>query len=137
MAFDVPQTESSLNVYKEMKWLPLHLRRQLHLSNYMFRIIHDDCPTNFMNKFSYISGGSRNSESCNLYINRSYSHKNFQYLGAKCWNNLSADMRNLTDVDSFNKSYKKLLLDSILTDSNYTVDNSFDKFYTVISTTPR
>ena len=136
IALDVPQTESSLNVYKEMKWLPLHLRRQLHLSNYMFRIIHDDCPTNFMNKFSYISGGSRNSESCNLYINRSYSHKNFQYLGAKCWNNLSADMRNLTDVDSFNKSYKKLLLDSILTDSNYTVDNSFDKFYTAISTTP-
>lgn len=44
-------------------------------------------------------------------------------------------MRNLTDVDSFNKSYKKLLLDSILTDNNYTVDNSFDKFYTAISTT--
>ena len=136
IALDVPQTESSLNVYKEMKWLPLHLRRQLHLSNYMFRIIHDDCPTNFMNKFSYISGGSRNSESCNLYINRSYSHKNFQYLGAKCWNNLSADMRSITDVDSFNKSYKKLLLDSILTDDNYTIDNSFDKFYTAISTTP-
>ena len=32
IALDVPQTESSLNVYKEMKWLPLHLRRQLHLS---------------------------------------------------------------------------------------------------------
>ena len=136
IALVVPQTESSLVVYKEMKWLPLHLRRQLHLSNYMFRIIHDDCPTNFMNKLSYISGGSRNSESCNLYINRSYSRKNFQYLGAICWNNLSADMRSITDVDSFNKSYKKLLLDSIMTDNNYTLDNSFDKFYTAISTTP-
>ena len=135
IALDTPQTESSLNVYKEMKWLPLHLRRQLHLSNYMFRIIHDNCPTNFMNKFNYVSGGSRNSESCNLYVNRSSSHKNFQYLGAKCWNNLSSDMRNLTDVDSFNKSYKKLLLDSIQSDTNYIVDNSFDKFYSAISTT--
>ena len=90
----------------------------------------------FDKKKSYISGGSRNSESCNLYINRSYSHKNFQYLGAKCWNNLSADMRSITDVDSFNKSYKKLLLDSITTDNNYTLDNSFDKFYTAISTPP-
>ena len=64
-----------------------------------------------------------------------FQTQTFQYLCAKCWNNLSADMRNLTDVDSFNKSYKKLLLDSILTDNNYTVDNSFDKFYTAISTT--
>ena len=133
VALDVPQTESSLNVYKEMKWLPLHLRRQLHLSNYMFRIIHDDCPTNFMNKFSYVSGGSRNGEYCNLYINKSASHKNFQYLGAKSWNNLPADLRNLTDVDSFNTVYKKQLLESILSDSDYTVDNSFDKFYTAIS----
>ena len=124
VALDVPQTESSLNVYKEMKWLPLHLRRQLHLSNYMFRIIHDDCPTNFMNKFSYVSGGSWNGECCNLYINKSASHKNFQYLGAKSWNNLPADLRNLTDVDSFNTVYKKQLLESILSDSDYTVANT-------------
>jgi hypothetical protein len=45
----------------------------------MFRIIHDNCPTNFMNKFSYVSGESRNGASYNLYINRSTSHKNFQY----------------------------------------------------------
>ncbi len=71
IALDVSQTESSLNVYKDMKWLPLHLRRQLHLSNYMYRIINGNCPTNFMNKFSYVSGGSRNSDHCNLYINKS------------------------------------------------------------------
>ncbi|MCP4437760.1 MAG: reverse transcriptase family protein, partial [Aureispira sp.] len=41
IALDVPKTESTLNVYKDMKWLPLHLRRQLHLSNYMYRIIND------------------------------------------------------------------------------------------------
>jgi len=132
IALNVPQTESSLNVYRDMKWLPLHLRRQLHLSNYMFRIIHDNCPTNFMNKFSYISGGSRSGESCNLYVNRSTSHKNFQYLGAKCWNNVPTDLRNLPDVKSFSDSYKKQLLSSITTDPNYNVDNSYDKFYTAI-----
>ena len=31
-ALGVFQTLSSLNVYRDMKWLPLHLRRQLHLS---------------------------------------------------------------------------------------------------------
>ena len=54
-----------------MKWLPLHLRRQLHLANYMYRVINGNCPTNFINKFTYISGGSRNSENCNLFISNS------------------------------------------------------------------
>jgi hypothetical protein len=32
IALDVPTTESSMSVYKDMGWLPLHLRRQMHLS---------------------------------------------------------------------------------------------------------
>ena len=41
-----------------MKWLPTHLRRQVHLSSYMFKIIKG--PYNFINKFDYIIyGGSR------------------------------------------------------------------------------
>ncbi len=75
IALDVPRTESSLNVYKDMKWLPLHLRRQVHLTSYMFRIINEMCPSPMCNKFNYVSGGSRNGENCNLYINKSKSHK--------------------------------------------------------------
>ena len=133
IVLNVPQTESSINVYRDMKWLPLHLRRQLHLSNYMFRIINDNCPTNFMNKFSYISGGSRNGESCNLYLNRSTSNKNFYYLGAKCWNNIPSTLRNLSDVKSFSHSYKQQLLLSIVADPNYVLDNSLDRFYTPVT----
>ena len=33
IALGVEKTESSINVYKDMKWLPLHLRRQVHLSS--------------------------------------------------------------------------------------------------------
>ena len=44
IALDVPQLESSLNVYKDMKWLPLHLRRQVHLAAYMYRIINNKFP---------------------------------------------------------------------------------------------
>ena len=80
IALNVPITESILNVYRDMKWLPLHLRRQFHLSSYMFRIIKNQSPTNFMNKFKFISGGggSRNANNCNLYINyKSKTHKEF------------------------------------------------------------
>ena len=131
VALDVPQTESTLSVYKDMKWLPLHLRRQLHLSNYMYRIINDCCPSNFMNKFSYVSGGSRNGECCNLYINKSASHKNFYYLGAKCWNILPPSLRNMQDISSFSNTYKTMMLTSLITDTNYIMDNSYDKFYCI------
>ena len=37
LGFD--RTENSMTVYKDMKWLPLHLRRQVHLSLYVLKII--------------------------------------------------------------------------------------------------
>ena len=129
IALGVPQTESSLNVYKDMKWLPLHLRRQLHLSNYMYRIINGNCPTNFINKFCYMSGGSRNSENCDLSISNSTSHKSLNYLGAKCWNNLPCSLRNISDISCFSKAYKIQLLSSITTDPNYITNNSFEHLY--------
>ena len=129
IALDVPKRESSLNVYRDMKWLPLHLRRQVHMSSYMFRIMKNTSPSNFMDKFRFISGGSRNGENCNLYTNKSKTHKEFYYLGAKCWNNLSQYLRNLEDVGRFSKIYKAQLLQSILSDSNYSHNNSFNFFY--------
>ena len=30
-----------------MKWLPLHLRRQVHISSYMFKVIKGESPNNF------------------------------------------------------------------------------------------
>ena len=128
IALGVSQTESSLTVYRDMKWLPLHLRRQLHLSNYIYRIMNENCPTNFRNKFRFVSGG-RNSDNCNLYVNRSASHKEFYYLGAKCWNNLSPDLRASSDILSFSKAYKNQLLQSALEDPNYVINNSLNYLY--------
>ena len=67
IALNVDIRESSSEVYKKMAWLPLHLRRQLHLSSYMYRIINETCPQHFTDKFTYISGGSRDGDNCNLY----------------------------------------------------------------------
>ena len=129
IALGVPTSETSLKVYTEMKWLPLHLRRQLHLSAYMYRIINDQSPSNFMNKFSYISGGSRDGNSCNLYTKKSKTLKDFFYLGAKCWNNLPQYLRCQGDVKALSNCYKAKLLESINKDPNYSVDNSFHQFY--------
>ena len=53
----------------------------------------------------------RSSESCNLY--KSTLHKNFYYLGAKCWNIIE-------HIDKFSKTYKAQLLRLIITFPNLT-----------------
>ena len=112
-----------------MKWLPLHLRRQVHLSSYMFKIINGQSPSNFINKFKFISGGSRDGSNCNLYTPKSTNLKNFYYLGAKAWNILPTSLRNKVDSKVFGKMYKLNLLESINNDSGYVVNNAFDYLY--------
>ena len=67
IALDVKVRESSIEVYKNMDWLPFHLTRKLHLSAYMYRIINENCPQHFIEKFVYISGGTRDGDNFNLY----------------------------------------------------------------------
>ena len=129
IALGVEKTESSMTVYKDMKWLPLHLRRQVHLSSYVMKIIKGQSPSNFINKFKFISGGSRNGANCNLYTPKSSSLKQFYYLGAKAWNNLPSNLRKIDDHKLFSKEYKLQLLHSITRDKNYVTNNSFDNFY--------
>ena len=73
IALGVKQTESSLNVYKDMKWLPLHLRRQVHISLYILKIIKCQCPSNFINK-STLSLEAVEMELTVIYIHLSLPH---------------------------------------------------------------
>ena len=57
-----------------MKWIPLHFRRQVHLSSYTLKILNGQSPSNFINKFKFISGGSRDGANCNhIHLNQKTS----------------------------------------------------------------
>ena len=129
IALDVPIRESSMVVYRDMGWLPLHLRRQVHLTAYMFRILKGNSPSNFADKFQYVSGNSRGANNGNLYITRSDTLKDFKYIGAKCWNSVPKVLRGFTDVKLFSKVLKDRLLASIQENTNYKVDNLFSRVY--------
>ena len=133
IALDVSKQESTLLVYRDMKWIPLHIRRQLHLSTYMYKIINGYSPSNFGNKFQYISGGSRDGENCNLYTPKSRSQKEFYYVGAKCWNRLPQSLRVQENAKAFSIQYKQHLLNSILSDNGYTPEHAFDFLYKIKS----
>ena len=106
IALNVEKMESTLKVYQDMKWLPLHIRRQLHIATYMHKIIHNKAPLQFQEKFKYVSGGSRSAERCNLYLPKSKSHKEFNFIGAKCWNSIPLKHRNINDSKLFSNTYK-------------------------------
>ena len=76
----------------------------------MYCIINDICHPNFMDKFHYVSGGSRHGSTCKLYLNKSRTLKDFYYLGAKCWNNVPKETREIKDDKHFSKCYKTQLL---------------------------
>ena len=129
IALDYDMLESSIKVYQDMNWLPLHLRRQLHMTIYMYKIINGNSPPQFINKFSFISGGSRGGENCNLYTNKTKSHKQFFYLGAKCWNLLPQPLRQAESPKALSYTFKNTLLNSVTSDQTYVVNNTFDIFY--------
>ena len=129
IALDYDMLESSKKVYQDMNWLPLHLRRQVHMTCYMYKVINGLSPPQLRDKFVYISGGSRDGENCNLYTKKSKSHKQFFYLGAKCWNILPQSLRQAESSKNFGKKLRNQLLCSIKIDASYVVDNTYDKFY--------
>ena len=97
----------------------------------MLKILNGQSPSNFINKIKFISGGSRDGANCNLYTPKSKNLKNFYYLGAKAWNSLPIDLRNISDPKVFGKNFKSRLLDSVINanDSNYIVNNAYDYIY--------
>ena len=129
IALDYDMLESSNKVYQDMNWLPLHLRRQVHMTTYMYKVINGLSPPQLRDKFVYISGGSRDGENCNLYTKKSRSHKHFFYLGAKCWNILPQSLRHADSSKKFGMKLRNQLLYSIKMDTAYKVDNAYDKFY--------
>ena len=75
----------------------------------MFKILNGQSPSNFINKFKFISGGSRDGAYCNLNTPQS---KNLN-------RSKEFDLRNLTDTKVFCKNFKNCLLDSVVSDPNY------------------
>ena len=86
----------------------------------MHRIINETCPRQFIGKFNYISGRSRDGENCNLYTNKSRSRKEFFYLGAKIWKIIPHTVRvSEWMIKKFISIYTTLFLSTISNDESY------------------
>ena len=77
IALNVDIRESSSQVYKKMAWLPLRLRRHLYTSLFTYKIMNEIFLQLFTDKFTYISGGSRDGDNCNLYTKNPSHTRNY------------------------------------------------------------
>ena len=81
--------------------------------------------------FSYISGGSLDGVSCNLYTKKSTSFKEFFCVRAKAWNILAQKLRVSQTVKSFSifSAYKDCLNLFFTASSSFLYSINFDLFY--------
>ena len=97
----------------------------------MYKIVNEDAPSQFLDKFEYVSGGSRDAEKCNFYIPKTKSHKSFSYLGSKCWNSLPLSIRTAETDKKFSQILKSSFMNEVCNNSSYQANNKFDYFYEI------
>ena len=95
----------------------------------MLKILNGQSPSNFINKFKFISGGSRDGANCNLYTPKSKKPQKFLLSWCKGMNSLPIDLRNMSDPKVFGKNFKSRLLDSVINDPSYIINNAYDYIY--------
>ena len=70
--------------------------------------------------------GLRSSEQCNLIVDNTASHKEFKYIGAKCWNDVPVKLRVYESFKHFRKGYKNILFETYKNKVDYDHNNLYD-----------
>ena len=130
IALDVKVTNNKRDTYVKMNWLPLQLRRQVHLATVMYKVINGIAPPSICDLFQYCSG-SRSSEQCNLVVETTVNSKEFQYIGAKCWNDVPTSIRESICSKGFSKRYKNLLFEKYKHTQEYNYKNLYESLLSV------
>ena len=126
----------SYSVYKKMAWLPLHLRRQQHISSHIYRMINEILLQHFTENFTLnISNRSRDGDNCTLYTQKIQVTQGILILRIK--NILPLSLTASQSVISFSSAYKNGLIEKLKNDEHDQTKkyDSFDEFYLILSRT--
>ena len=97
--------------YKAHEILPFEKRLCFNKASMVHRCIHGNAPKLLSAKFS--SKSQRNSNKLHTKTPRiDLSKTNFSYSGAKLWNAIPFEIRNIKNTSNFKKKYKQYLIES-------------------------
>ena len=111
---------SSLVLIRQLCWLTVKERRDFLTAVLMFKCINNTAPNYLCDMFTYVSDvhnvNTRNTNNGNLYVpqpSTSYYTKSLSVNGAKLWNSLPLDIKNVHNVNIFIMKYKEFLLQNV------------------------
>ena len=104
----------------DLKWLPIDLHLLYRETVMTFKCINDLAPPHLCSKFKKRSAihhqSTRSSDTLNIPLFRTTSgQRSFSYRGAKIWNNLDEELREITSLHHFKEgsspTYSKSIMD--------------------------
>ena len=111
---------SSLVLIRQLRWLTVKERRDFLTAVLMFKCTNNTAPNYLCDMFTYVSDvhnvNTRNTNNGNLYVpqpSTSYYTKSLSVNGAKLWNSLPLDIKNVHNVNIFKMKYKEFLLQNV------------------------
>ena len=92
--------------YHMLSWLKLEERRKLHIATLIFKILKTETPSYLSSQFKYLSSfHNLNTRSGNRLCipphRTNFFNQSFQVAGARLWNSVDSEIRELNSVESF------------------------------------
>ncbi|CAH2087481.1 unnamed protein product [Euphydryas editha] len=105
------------NFRAQLKWLPIRLRRDMHILSFLFKILNDpNSPSYLRSRFQILPTPSRTRRPCVTTMldipksNTKFRLQSFSVYGASLWNKLPRDIQLSPSFDTFKKKLKQHFL---------------------------
>ena len=108
------KNKRGIDLVKELKWMSINERIDYFLCLTMFKCLHGKAPYYMQNEVYLVSevvSRYREKRAFDIYLPQFVSNskeKSIYIRGAKAWNKLPFEMKNLQNIDDFKRKYKKL-----------------------------
>ena len=123
------QSMSTVNIFKNLKWMPIDERIKYFKCIQMYNIQHGLAPTYLCDMFQFVNNVhkrvTRQSVHNNFYIPKfktNYGQRSFHYSGTALWNNLNNNLKSEQNSTSFRSNYVRNLYQTLYNNSHFAID---------------
>ena len=128
---DVRQS-CTVQLFKELDWLPIDIRIKYFETLQMFNIVHGTAPSYLKDLFTPVnrvhSYYTRNNQANTFYIPRYVStmgQRSFRYRGATIWNKLGGELKAITNVETFKQKLLQWLKQNTYECDSFAIECNF------------
>ena len=117
---------SATNALKELNWIPLHQRRQVHHGVFVHKALHSKSShhatttiNSLLPRHSYSTRQKQNNRLNTQYHTTSRSEKSVIYRSTHAWNAIPNDIRGIEDTKKFKETLQNFYIDKYKNDTDH------------------